>query len=338
MMDKITMIGVSGAGKTCFIYAMYNFMSMTNNGFAFTAADMDKDQDLQDGWRAIVDDHKWPHPTAGTTDYDFFVQYNTYPILQFSWCDYRGGATNDRSTEQDKKELIQRIYDSSCLIISIGADTIKEIIGGNQSKTRELSILNGIIRNYELSHTERKIPVIIALTKADLYTKEERGKLIGLIQQYFHNLFLPKSGWLTAIVPITLGLFPTGNATGEITGTIEPKNIHVPVMFFVSVVLCKKVKTIKKNLLEREKRRKQYQKDADDAKNQGWFSKIWNGDGVAIANTNISNLDNEERNLLERLNEIKDTLGSMKDLFRVCKIYYEGTIISWENYIDDIII
>lgn len=327
-MDKITMIGVSGAGKTCFIYAMYDFMSIPHNGFSFTAADLDADLDLQDGWRDIADNHKWPSSTAQTTDYDFYVQYNTYPILQFSWCDYRGGVTGEHSTEQDKAELIQRIYDSSCLIISIGADTIKEIIGGNQSKTRELNILNGIIRNYEVSHTGRRIPVIFALTKADLYTKEEKGKLIDLIQLYFRNLFLPKSGWLTAIVPITLGSFPTGNNTGEITGTIEPKNIQIPVMFFVWSVLREKANTIKDKLQGITNRRDQYRIDAEKAKNQGWFSKIMNGDGVAIANTNISNLDNEERNLFERLAEIEDTLDLLKELFRVCKIYYEGDIMT----------
>ena len=33
-MEKITMLGVSGSGKTCFIYAMYDFMQKVQNGLA----------------------------------------------------------------------------------------------------------------------------------------------------------------------------------------------------------------------------------------------------------------------------------------------------------------
>lgn len=327
-MDKITMIGVSGAGKTCFIYAMYNFMSIPHNGFSFTAADLDVDLDLQNGWEQIAFDHQWPAATNITTAYDFHVQYNTHSILQFSWCDYRGGATSDRSTNQDKQDLIDRIHQSSCLIISIGADTIKEILAGNQSKARELRILNSIIHNYEINNT-RRIPIIFALTKADLYTRDDQGKLIDLIKLYFQNVFLPNSGWLAAVVPITLGSFPSGNNTGAIEGMIEPKNIQVPVMFFVSSVLHEKADVIKNKLQQINNDRNNYQIKANNARDQGWLSKIWNGDISKTANANISRLDEEERNILNSLAEIERTLASMRDLFKVCKIYYEGDEIQY---------
>lgn len=324
-MEKITMIGVSGSGKTCFIYAMHNFMSVPRNGFSFTATDLDVDLDLQDGWDGIATDHWWPEPTTNTTDYDFYVQYNTRPILQFSWCDYRGGATSERSSNQDKQDLINRIHQSSCLIISIGADTIKEILAGNQDQARELKVLNGIIRNYEVNNV-RRVPIIFALTKADLYTREDQGRLIDLIRLYFQNVFLPNSGWLTAIVPITLGSFPDGNNAGPrpINGIIEPKNIQVPVMFFVSSVLREKAATINNKLQRIRNDRNHYQIEAGKAKDQGWWDKIWNGDRLQAANASISSLDEEERNILNSLQEIERTLSSMKDLFRVCKVYYEG--------------
>lgn len=322
-MDKITMIGVSGSGKTCFIYAMYDFMSIPRNGFSFTAANLDQDLDLQDGWYQITEEHRWPEHNTNTINYDFHVQFNTKSILQFSWCDYRGGATSDRSTEQDKQDLMERVHQSSCLIISIGADTIKEILAGNQSKARELKILNGIIHNYEINNN-RRVPIIFALTKADLYTREEQGKLIDLIKFYFQNIFLPHSGWLAAIVPVTLGSFPSGDNTGDIEGVIEPKNIQVPVMFFVSSVLHEKAENIKNKLDRINKDRNQYKVQANNARNQGWFSKIWNGDRYQAATRNIQNLNDEEQNVLNSLSEIENTLASMSDLFRVCKIYYEG--------------
>lgn len=298
-------------------------MSVPRNGFSFTATDLDVDLDLQDGWDQIAFEHVWPEGNVATQNYDFYVQYNTRPIMQFSWCDYRGGATSERSDSQDKQELINRIHQSSCLIISIGADTIKEILSGNQSKARELRVLNGIIHNYEVNN-QRRVPIIFALTKADLYTREDQGKLIDLIKGYFQNVFLPNSGWLTAIVPVTLGSFPSGDNTGTIEGVIEPKNIQVPVMFFVNSVLHEKATTINNKLQRIRNDRNRYRTEASKAKDQGWWDKLWNGDRLQAANANISSLDEEERNFLNSLQEIEQTLSSMKDLFKVCKVFYEG--------------
>lgn len=328
-MDKITMIGVSGSGKTCFIYAMYNFMSIPHNGFSFTAANMDDDLDLQDGWDLIAYEHTWPDGSTSTRDYNFYVQYNTKPIMQFSWSDYRGGATSERSTNQDKQDLMNRIHEASCLIVSIGADTIKGIMTGEElRKTREISILNGIIHQYEVTN-QRRVPIIFALTKADLYTRDDQSKLVEFFKTYFQTCFLPNSGWLTALVPVTLGAFPSGNGRGKIEGTIEPKNIQIPVMFFVASVLREKAADINNRLQNVRADRNRYRVAAENAKNQGWWSKFWNGDRAAAANASISSLNDEEKNLLNSMSDVEQTLGSMESMFRVCKIFYEGKEITY---------
>ena len=47
----ITMVGTSGAGKTCYLYAMYAEMAFGVSGFTFMPTDYDKSIDLEDGWQ-----------------------------------------------------------------------------------------------------------------------------------------------------------------------------------------------------------------------------------------------------------------------------------------------
>src|SRR5574344_2811121 len=178
------MLGVSNSGKTCFIYAMYDFMQKVQNGFTFITNDPDVDMDLADGWEEIACDGVWPDGTEKTSLYDFKVLFKSRPIMEFSWCDYRGGAIKERSTQKDVDELHKRIYDSECLIICIGADTIKAILSNDNRRGGELRRLNNLISRYAATR-QRRIPIIFALTKADLYTPQEQTQLLSVIKEYF---------------------------------------------------------------------------------------------------------------------------------------------------------
>lgn len=317
------MVGMSGSGKTCFVYAMYDYMQLTHNGFSFTAEDPDVDLDLMNGWSSIAFEGKWPPGTMKTTNYDFFVQYATKPIMNFSWCDYRGGVLTSRSDESDKKEFLQRLKESSCLIITIGADTVKEILEGNMRKTLELKILNSLIKRFEVENT-RRIPIIFALTKADLYTKDEQGKLLDLIKNYFNSLYTEGSGWMFGIVPVTLGRFEKTENPRDIIGEVAPKNIHIPVMFFVASVLKEKAAEIQGKLNDIRINRSQYRASLETAGDQSFWSKILNGDRSKMIQKNLSSLDEEEKNILTQIAGIEASLKSMSSMFKVCKIFFEG--------------
>ena len=207
------MLGVSNSGKTCFIYAMYDFMQKVQNGFTFITNDPDVDMDLNEGWESIAFDGVWPDGTARTSLYDFTVMFKSRPIMEFSWCDYRGGAIMDRSTEQDANDLHNRISDSECLVICIGADTIKAILAGENRKGRELVRLNNLISRYAAT-MQRRIPVIFALTKADLYTVEEQKQLLGVIREYFSALYESGAGWLRHEKSWTPPSVPSGGCSG----------------------------------------------------------------------------------------------------------------------------
>lgn len=322
-MEKITMLGVSQSGKTCFIYAMYDFMQKVQKGFTFITNDEDVDMDLNEGWEGIAFDGIWPNGTQQTSNYDFTVMFKSRPILEFSWCDYRGGAITDRSTQQDVDELHKRIYDSQCLIICIGADTIKSILSNDARKGLELRRLNSLISRYA-AKMQRRIPIIFALTKADLYTGDDQRKLLCIIREYFSALYEHGAGWLFAVVPVTLGQFDDSCTGQEIRGTVAPKNIHIPVMFFLHSILKEKICAIQNKLKGISADRNKYRQEVITNQGRSWWDKMWNGDNTQTLNSRISSLNNEEINISSQLAELEQAFASMKDMFSVCKIFYEG--------------
>ena len=328
-MEKITMLGVSNSGKTCFIYAMYDFMQKVQNGFTFITNDPDVDMDLNEGWESIAFDGVWPDGTQGTSVYDFTVMFKSRPIMEFSWCDYRGGAIKERSTQQDVAELHKRIYDSGCLIVCIGADTIKAILSGDNRKGRDLARLNTLI-TYYAKNAQRRIPIIFALTKADLYTVQDQKQLLGVIRSYFSALYENNSGWLFAIVPVSLGQFDSScDGNNKIHGVVAPKNIHIPVMFFLHSILKERIHNIQNKLNGISSDKNRYKEEIKLNQGRSWWDKFLNGDNTRNLNTRISNLSDEEKNLSSQLAELEQVFSNMKDMFEVCKIFYEGQPISF---------
>lgn len=327
-MKKITMLGVSNSGKTCFIYAMYDFMQRVQNGFTFLANDPDVDLELGDGWDTIANDGTWPNGTGATSSYDFTVMFNSRSVMNFSWYDYRGSALTSKSNDNpDVKDLLDRINDSECLIICIGADTVKDYLNEN-SGNRVFKRLNQFIQRYALNN-QRRIPIIFALTKADLYTKEDQPKLLKTIRDNFGILFQQGNKWMVAVVPVTLGVFKTScDRNQPIQGTVAPKNIHIPVMFFMHCLLKEQIQNIQNKLHGISFQKYKYGQEIKNNQGRSWWDKMWNGDNTSTLNANISNLSEEERNLTSQLTELETVFSSMKDMFRVCKIFFDGQELS----------
>lgn len=322
-MEKITMLGVSGSGKTCFIYAMYDFMQKVQNGFTFITNDPDVDMDLNEGWEQIAFDGIWPAGTSETSLYEFTVMFKSRPIMEFSWIDYRGGAITERSTEEDVKDLHARINESECLVICIGADTIKSILSNDNRKGRELVRLNNLISRYAVTK-QRRIPIIFTLTKADLYTTDDQKQILSVIKSYFSALYEQGAGWLFAIVPVTLGKFEDSSAGNSIRGVVAPKNIHIPVMFFLHSILKERIRDIQNKLNGISSDRSRYRQEIKVNEGRSWWDKFWNGDNTKSLNSQIDVLNDEEKNISSQLKELENAFGNMKNMFTVCKIFYEG--------------
>lgn len=233
---KITMLGTTGAGKTCYLLGMYSVMQTGVNGFTLSARDMDVDLDLNDLWEQLVDtqgEDRWPPPNAAEVkDYDFDFSYGFQRIMSYKWVDYRGRAMSDRSTEEDVQTLMEHFENSSCLFLCISGEYLKDKITRNTIRKLQSNRMNGFmqkISNQIKPTSDLPFPIAIVITKYDLCTERPKQEITEEIKQHlFPALF--KSGWLVMICPVSLGKDLSSDLD---SGMILPINVHLPVVFAI---------------------------------------------------------------------------------------------------------
>ncbi|MEM8777601.1 MAG: hypothetical protein AAGF26_01755 [Cyanobacteria bacterium P01_G01_bin.49] len=235
---KITMLGTTGAGKTCYLLGMYSVMQTGVNGFTLSAKDMDVDLDLNDLWEKLVDtqgEDRWPPPNAAEVkDYDFDFSYGFQHIMSYKWVDYRGRAMSDRSTEGDVQRLMEHFENSSCLFLCISGEYLKDQITPDTIRKLQSHRMTGFLQkisNQIKPTPNRPFPVAIVITKYDLCSERKTQEIIEEIKQNLYPaLFTPNSGWLVMICPVSLGKDLSSDLD---SGNISPENVHLPVVFAI---------------------------------------------------------------------------------------------------------
>ena len=235
----ITMIGASGAGKTCYLYAMASQMAFGCNSFTFAPTDYDKGLELDEGWDDICNG-KWPAGSIESSDFEFSCSHSFKEIMRFNWHDYRGGILNGHG-EDDKAEreiLFAKIRESATLIICVSADMLLGVQRGDSSAAMTFRNYMRILNMYN-QQTGKTIPVVFAITKADMLENAAGSIKEGveyLKTSYFAKFFEPNEDanlrWLIMFVPVSLGQ-NLGCVGGRVTGHIAPCNVHIPVLFAI---------------------------------------------------------------------------------------------------------
>lgn len=245
----ITMIGLQGSGKTCYLYAMYAKMAFGVNGFTFMPVDYDKSLDLEEGWNQIVTNRKWPPGNVESFDYEFQCSYALRPLIGFMWHDYRGGLLKERTEEREM--LFNHLQSSSVLILCISAETVLAIVDNNSDADSELRIYNLVLNDFRRKRNQT-VPVAITIMKADLISKDVLAKGIEIIRERcLSTLFKPDEPWLIMFTWVSLGSNLANTDDDKISGCIQPTNIHVPVMFGIYSVFNRalsEIKTSRKDL------------------------------------------------------------------------------------------
>jgi Double-GTPase 2 len=260
---KITMLGYTGSGKTCYMLGMYALMSMGINGFTLTAIDPDEDLQLMELWEGLVDGNILPPPTQPQSSerpvqpYNFSFNYGAKPLIDFHWIDYRGGALKESSSQSethDSEYLREAAKASDCLFLIVSADCLQDPIvddAGNidsVAKSRinrklALSRMNNILTTIQAQiQLERKsadpIPLAIVITKYDLiHQSRTKEQMTRDIKELFNPLFQSHSddnpGWLTMICPVSLGKNLDIQNGRIVDGEIDPINVHLPLIFAI---------------------------------------------------------------------------------------------------------
>ena len=238
--ERITMLGTTGSGKTCFLVGMYADMSGGRRGFTFST-NPDDDLDLSDKWSRLIETGpgRWPPPTGDQPkSYTFGFNYGFRRIMEFDWIDYRGGALSDRSTEADVQELKRYLRQSSCVMLCISGEHLQEPKNAAVVRARTgIGRMNSFLTELreERGRQKKELPaVIIVVTKSDYCSQRSHEEIEEQIRDLFNPLFSPDSGWLVSIGSVSLG---AGLATDTEKGEIDPDNIHLPLVFSIYRVL-----------------------------------------------------------------------------------------------------
>ena len=311
---KITMLGYTKSGKTCYMLGMYSFMSIGLNGFTVSATDLDTDLELTDKWDALVcgqGEERWPRGNdANIYTYSFDFNYAAKQIMDFDWIDYRGGALRDKSSQADVQELLKYVKESACLFLCISGEFLtKEIVdvsgnvdyGARQRIATQLKItpMTNIITDIQkkLNPTNAKpFPIAIVVTKYDQCMARGKDAVVRDVKQLFEPFFQPNSGLLTMICPVSLGKDLSENLN---TGEINPINVHLPVAFAIYAKL-------RENALNAKAYRDEISRGINADKGRNWFIRWVNSEEMANKEAKLKELEGQFeviQSKMERLTE-----------------------------------
>lgn len=259
-MSHLCLFGHSGAGKTCFIYAMSQLLGtkgVSSNDMHFTlkANSIQQQKVLNDGYLTLLDNH-WPQPTNIPTKYDYCLRLkhagklmDILPNLIVQ--DYRGGIL-DFGNEKDVsayEKMVKSFSDSVAIVYVIDAYTLRSALGAQDYvfdrahgknlvySTQQISIIDNLFIDFR--HKHKNIPpVLIAISKADILTQLETTNGKRLIRDLLPSIFGCGCNTIGAITYFSIGRdLRTGLSYDKLSLDVD-RNIHIPVMFGAYAEFC----------------------------------------------------------------------------------------------------
>ena len=193
---KITMVGISGSGKTTYMAALHEVLGINRVGDYFitpTAGDMTKGirgvgqfGDLSfaktDHTENIV--YKFPEATSQTTLWSFDFLHKSKTVCNFEWVDYRGDLLKNIFTDLEHMPDDSRTRDLTAHIsfsnaVFLFADSVMLTRIKNPSERKILTgarLINQWLRLFSVHYPNRNLTVMIILSKADSDLIEDEWK------------------------------------------------------------------------------------------------------------------------------------------------------------------
>ena len=233
---KLTILGETGSGKTCYLLGMYYEMSAGRDGYSIIATDRDESRLLVTRFKNLKDASlgraRFPEPTDASQKYKFELQHAFNTILPFEWIDYPGALldVSGNASQAELNEVENSIYNSTALFICIDGENL---IGNNpQDKidrvrdrcSRHISPYLGRLNNK--NRGKKFPPVALIITKFDLCNREtHEDEIRNILENCFSPLFM-RDDTFVVIIPVSLG---SELQDDEYRGTFKPINLHLPI-------------------------------------------------------------------------------------------------------------
>ena len=248
---KLTIIGMSGSGKTCYLLGMFYKMTGRLKGYNLHTDD-DTHTELTHRYEVLNDESKrqgrFPKPTDMPEKFIFNLQYGYQDILSFEWADYPGGYLKEKNDGdvEGYTDVKNSIINSSTLFICIdgsllyGDDTEEKIerVRDNCSNT-----INHFFSEYRQENGILP-PTAFIITKYDECAKDTNlDELCEIVEEAFSGFFTEIIGAknITTIIPVTLG---KNIKYEEYAGNLKPENIHLPIFMGIWFALRDYVKNL----------------------------------------------------------------------------------------------
>jgi GTPase SAR1 family protein len=322
---KITMLGYTGTGKTCYMIGMYAFMKLGINGFTLSEQDLDRDLNLTEMWEFLIDKRTWPKGSTQNINYIFDFNYAFQPIMGFEWLDYRGAALSDSCSKEEVQKLIEQIKQSDCLFLCISAEDLQltsKMKRARAIKADRMNVLISEIGKAVKPTANKPFPVSFVITKFDQYPKSnDPQQVIEAIKEIFPT-FWTSPGWIVSVCPVSLGK-ELGENFEE--GEIDPVNVHIPVSFAIYCKLYTQKIQEKIRLQELKNKTGQLNDQLVNLKSKNVFVRIWKGDEIDSTSSSIEKTAEELEKANQGLDETTKKLNLLSDeMMQTCFIYLNG--------------
>ncbi len=245
---RFTILGMSGAGKTCYLLGLYYKMGSGLKGYTITTDD-DTDVNLRDRYRKLCDvtlgrESRFPAGTDNVSKYEFDLNYGFKPIMSFDWVDYPGGLLDQKNSGsfEEYEGIKKSIQESSTLFICVdgsllcGDDEDEKIDAVRDNCS---NVINTFFSEYFKSN-KKLPPTAIVVTKYDVCREDtDEEELCEIIQEAFSPFFIENEvEKFVTIIPVSIGL---NIMDDDYAGKLKPLNIHLPIFMGIWFALSKKI-------------------------------------------------------------------------------------------------
>mgnify|MGYP002854233653 CR=1 FL=1 len=337
MENKISIYGLSGSGKSCYIYAMTQAMRKGikfANGNVLTVINSNIAQvNLLNSRFSQMTKGVWPPGTTQTTEYTYGSKLAFKAISDVVIRDYRGGifTSIDKDDQEEVNELYKSFKDSASLAFFIGVDMVMRAMNNDVDAYNDLGIMQTLYAQFLEQYPEDKTPILFVLTKSDLASPQQLEKCKNFIKEEFQAFFGTGTALTVGLTAVTLGDNLSCGEDNQLLGVlkVEPTdgNIQIPILYTLYCVFSRRIMNELAKNKEYASYLKQNQIDLEKEKKRGFFDKIFNGKEKTVRASILSNqaaLDNSKKNLLY----LNDTIELIKTkLNSGIEIYDDGQLI-----------
>lgn len=334
---QITILGMSGAGKTCYLLGLYYKMGSGLKGYTITTDD-DTDVQLRDRYARLCDvslerEKRFPAGTDNISQYEFDLQYGYNTIMSFDWLDYPGGLLDRKNTGnlEEYENVKKAINESSSLFICVDGsllcgDDVEEKI--DNVKDNCSNIINTFFSEYFKCNNQLP-PTAIIVTKYDICKDDtDEEELCEIIQEAFSPFFVKnKDKKIVTIIPVSIGVNIMDN---NYSGKMKPLNIHLPIFMGIWFSLSKKIQKYNLKINKQEQDNNEAVSSLRNKKSKEenkWLFK--SKDEIKRLAKRIQEEENKGR---QNTNEMKNLLSAMiensdkliKELNRIPYVFVNG--------------